>query len=73
MKNQSIAIEMVNYLGHDSSRNFNAKVLYRKNDKLHLAHVDIDFFNKKVYIPRQPKECKVLVGFEKAINKNQGF
>jgi hypothetical protein len=73
MATQNITIETVNYLGHDSSRNFNAKVLYRKNGKLNLAHVDIDFFNKRVYIPKQPKECKVLAGFEQAINKNQGF
>jgi hypothetical protein len=68
-----IEIEKVNYLGNDTDRNFNAKVLYRKNGKLHLAHVDIDFFNKRVYIPKQAKECKVLKGLEQAINQNQGF
>jgi hypothetical protein len=73
MTTQNITIESVNYLGHSYDRNFNAKVLYRKNGKLHLAHVDIDFFNKKVYIPKQPKECKVLKGFHQAINQNQGF
>ena len=73
MTTQKISIETVNYFGNDNSRNFNAKVLYRKAGKLYLAHVDIDFFNKKVYIPKQAKECKVLKGFEQAINQNQGF
>ena len=51
MSKRSIAIETVNYLGHSSDRNFNAKVLYRKNGKLYLAHIDIDYFNKfKPYI-----------------------
>jgi hypothetical protein len=70
MKNE-ITIEAVNYIGNSSDRNFNAKVLYRKNGKLLLAHVDIDFFNQRVYIPKQAKECKVFAGFELAINKNQ--
>jgi hypothetical protein len=73
MTTQSITIDTVNYFGNDNSRNFNAKVLYRKNGKLYLAHVDIDFFNKYVYIPKQAKECKVLSGFQQAINKHQGF
>lgn len=73
MTNQKIKIEAINYFGNDDSRNFNAKVLYRKDDKLYLAHVYIDFFNKKVYVPKQSKECKILKGFEAAINKNQGF
>ena len=68
-----IIIWSVNYLGHSDERNFNAKVLYRKNGKLNLAHVYIEFFNKRVYIPKQPKECKILAGFEQAINQNQGF
>ena len=72
MKTQ-ITIEKVNYLGQSNDRNFNAKVLYRKNGKLNLAHVDIDFFNKRVHIPKQPKECKILVGFQQAITQNQGF
>ena len=68
MATQKITIDTVNYFGDDNSRNFNAKVLYRKNGKLYLAHVDIDFFNKYVYIPKQAKECKVLTGFQQAIN-----
>ena len=73
MANQNITIDLVNYLGHSSERNFNAKVLYFKAGKLYLAHVDIDFFNKRVYIPKQAKECKVLKGVQQAINENQGF
>ena len=73
MTTQNITIETFNYLGHSSDRNFNAKVLYRKAGKLYLAHVFVDFFNKRVYIPKQAKECKVLKGFEQAINQNQGF
>jgi hypothetical protein len=73
MTTTQITIENVNYLGNDNSRNFNAKVLYRKSGKLNLAHVDIDFFNKRVYIPKQAKECKVLKGFAEAINEHQGF
>jgi len=73
MATSKITIDTVNYLGHSDDRNFNAKVLYKKHGKLHLAHVDIDFFNKRVYIPKQAKECKVLSGFELAINKHNGF
>jgi hypothetical protein len=73
MATQNITIELVNYFGHSSERNFNAKVIYKKSGKSYLAHVDIDFFWKRVYIPKQPKECKVLKGFQQAINENQGF
>lgn len=71
MKNQ-VTIDTVNYFGdRGNTSDFNAKVFYRKNGKLYLAHVHIDFFNERVYIPRQPKECKILAGFETAININQ--
>ncbi len=70
---EKITIEQVNYFGISSDRNFNAKVLYRKNSKLYLAHVWIDFFHKRVLIPKQPKECKILAGFEQAINDYEGF
>ena len=66
-----ITIESVNYIGRSADRNFNAKVLYRKNGKLQLAHVFIDFFNKNVYVPKQPKECKILAGFAAAINNHE--
>lgn len=67
---KSITIESVNYLGRDRSKNYNAKVLYRKNGKLNLAHIYIDYFNESVYIPKQPKECKILSGFNEAIQYN---
>jgi len=70
MKN-SITIETFNYFGDSADRNFNAKVLYRKNGKLRLAHVYVDYFNERVYIPAQPKECKVLAGFDQAIQEHQ--
>ena len=73
MATKEIKIEKVNYIGHSDEADFNAKVLYWKYKKLYLAHVYIDFFNKRVYIPTQPKECKILKGFEQEINKKQGF
>lgn len=66
----TITIESVNYLGIDRSKNYNAKVLYRKNGKLNLAHIYIDYFNESVYIPKQPKECKILSGLNEAIQYN---
>ena len=61
-----IVIEKINYFGGED---FNAKALYRKNGKLYLCHIHIDFFNLKIYAERQqPKECKVLTGFEAAVN-----
>lgn len=67
---KAITIETVNYLGNDRSRNYNAKVLYSKNGKLNLAHIYIDYFNESVYIPKQPKECKILSGLNEAIQYN---
>lgn len=69
MKN--IKIEQLNYFGDIEDCNFNAKVLYYKNNKLNLAHIYIDFFNKSVYIPKQPKECKILKGFCEAVQFEQ--
>ena len=66
-----ITIESVNFFGNCNTRNFNAKVLYRKNGKLYLAHVDIDYWAKEVFIPKQAKECKVLKGFIEAINNHK--
>lgn len=68
--NAQVTIETVNYFGQESNSNdFNAKCLYRKNGKLHLAHIYIDFFNKRVYISKnQPKECKILSGLYCAVN-----
>jgi hypothetical protein len=68
----SITIESVNFLsGQTYADKFNAKVLYRKNGKLELAHVFIDYFNKQVFVPKQPKECKVLKGFNQAIQEHE--
>jgi hypothetical protein len=73
MKKQTITIETLNYFADLNSADYNGKVLYKKNGKSYLAHIYLDFFWKKVYFPKQPKECKVLVGLEQAINKYQGF
>jgi hypothetical protein len=73
LKIMKVSIELVNYFGHSDDINFNAKVLYKKNRKQYLAHIYIDFFNRRIYIPKQAKECKILKGFEQAINRNQGF
>lgn len=64
----TVTIEKVNYFG-DNGDDFNAKALYRKNGKLYLCHIHIDFFNKGIYTTKQPKEGKVLVGFDAAIIK----
>lgn len=66
----TIEIEKVNYFtGRTYDNDFNAKVLYRKNGKLHLCHIFIDFFNKDVFVGKQAKECKVLAGFTAAIRE----
>jgi hypothetical protein len=62
-----ITIETVNYFGN-KGKEYNANVLYRKNGKLHLCRVHIDFFNERVYVPKQEKDAKALAGFGKAIN-----
>jgi hypothetical protein len=66
----SIKIEKVNYFGEKTgTQDFNAKVLYYKNGKMYLAHVFVDFFNKRVHEGRNnPKEHKALSGFMQAIN-----
>jgi hypothetical protein len=71
MKKQ-IEIEKVNYFGEKThSNDFNAKVLYRKNNgRLQVAKVFIDFFNRHVFISKkQDKSGKVLKGFDEAINE----
>ena len=71
MKTSKITIDTLNYFGEIEGNNFNTKVLYTKNGKRYLAHVYIDYFNKRVYIPKQAKECKVLAGFEQVINEHE--
>ena len=65
-------IEKVNYFPEmaDYGNDYNAKVLYRsQRGKLYLAHVFVDFFNKYIHVSyKQPKECKVLKGLERALN-----
>jgi hypothetical protein len=73
MTTKSITILAVNYFGNDDSKDFNAKAVYTKNGKTYHACIDIDYFHNRVYIPRQPKECKVMAGFHQAINTHQGF
>ena len=65
-----ITIDRVNYFSElgDYGNDYNAKVLYRKDSKLYLAHVFIDFFNKRVQKSKQPREGKVLAGLDAAIN-----
>ena len=64
-----IAIEQVNYFSKLHANVFNTTVLYRKYGKLYLARVYVDFFNKRVHVPKQEKDAKALAGFEKAINE----
>jgi hypothetical protein len=53
------------------NQNFNSKVLYKRLGKTYLAHIEIDFFNRRIYIPKQPKEGKVYKGLLEALNKFQ--
>jgi hypothetical protein len=63
-----IQIDTVNYFGNIEGENYNAKVLYRKNGKLRLANIYIDYFWKRIYIPKkQHPECKVLKGLDLAL------
>ena len=68
---KAIKIEKVNYFGQETGTDdFNAKALYTKNGKLYLAHIYIDFFNKRVHEGRNnPREHKALVGFMQEINE----
>jgi hypothetical protein len=72
-----IKIEKITYFGYDEtgSDNWNAKVLYFKDKKLYHAMIDIDFFSKKIYIPKniQSKDCKVYSGLEDALLKEELF
>lgn len=66
-----VTIEKLNYFGQSTnSIDYNAKVLYKKYGKLYLCHVYVDYFNNRVYISKnQPKECKILVGIDHAVNE----
>jgi hypothetical protein len=67
----TIKIEKVNYFGErTNTSDFNAKVLYYKYGKMYLAHIYIDYFNRRVYEgSNNPKEHKALSGFMQAINE----
>jgi hypothetical protein len=67
----TVQIEQINYFGESTgTTDFNAKVLYRKNGKLYLTHVYVDFWNRRVHEGNNnPKECKTLSGFMSAINE----
>lgn len=62
----AIKIEKINYFGNDEtkSNDWNAKVLYTRNGKMHHAMIDIDFFAKEININKkiQAPECKVYSG-----------
>lgn len=72
-----IKIEKVSYFGYDEtgSNEWNAKVLYFRDKKLYHAMIDIDFYNKRVYIPKkiQSKNCKIYSGLEAALLKEKLF
>ena len=64
-----IEIISFNYFGEKSeSTDWNAKVVYKKYDKSYHCLLHIDYFNKRVSIPKpQPIECKALSGIAEAI------
>lgn len=70
-------INQVNYFGNINNANYNAKALYTKNGKTYLAYFYIDFFNKSIRIPKQPKEGKIVSNFNNSIldyaNKTNWF
>jgi len=73
----SIKIEKINYFGNDEtkSNDWNAKVLYTRNGKMHHAMIDIDFFWKEIFINKkiQAKECKVYSGLLVELRKLNYF
>jgi hypothetical protein len=72
-----IKIDKVTYFGYDEtgSNEWNAKVLYFRDKKLYHAMIDIDFFDKSVYIPKkiQSKDCKIYSGLKAALLKEKLF
>ena len=69
-----VTIEKINYFGQETdSEEWNAKVLYRKGNKGYYAIIYIDYFNRRVYIPKQPKGAKALVGLQQALDKELNF
>ena len=73
----TIKIEKINYFGNDEtkSNDWNAKVLYTRNGKMHNAMIDIDFFANEIYINKkiQAPECKVYSGLLVELRKLNYF
>ena len=73
----TIKIEKINYFGNDETKSYdwNAKVLYNYNGRLHIAMIDIDFFTREIFINKkiQAKECKVYSGLLTALRKLNYF
>lgn len=73
----TIEIQKVRYFGNDytQSNDWNAKVIYKRNGKLHHAMIEVDFFAKQFYINKkiQATECKVYAGLHKALEKINYF
>jgi extradiol dioxygenase family protein len=73
----AIKIEKINYFGNEEtkSNDWNAKVLYTRNGKLHHAMIDVDFFSHEIFINKkiQAKECKVYSGLLVALRKINYF
>lgn len=72
-----IKIEKINYFGNDEtgSQDWNAKVLYSRNGKLHHAMIDVDFGLKEIFLNKkiQAPECKVYAGLLEALRKFNYF
>jgi len=68
---QTVKIEKINYFGASTgTSDFNAKMTYFKGGKMYLAHIFVDFFNKRISEGRNnPKEHKVLRGVLEAANE----
>lgn len=65
-----IKIDKLNYFPElQENQDYNSKVLYYRNDKLYFAHVYVCFFNKEIFLSKQPKECKVYKGLIYELNK----
>ena len=66
-----ITIEKIVFFGNvEYDEDFNAKVVYEKYKKIYVCCFFVDFFHRKIYIPKQPKFHKVLVGLEEKLQKH---
>lgn len=65
---KKITIEKITYFANvEYDEDFNAKIIYKKYGKTYLAAFFVCFFNRRIYIPKQPKHHKVLVGLQQAL------